>query len=401
MGNMNNLNRRDFLAASALGVAALGATRRAAAQSGKKYRAGVIGDTKNGGYGHSMHHLWRLREDVECVALAEPDEATRADRASEAGAAKTYADYRDMLEKEDLDFVAIGPRWTTNHKQYLLDCAAAGVHGITEKPLTPSLAEADEAIAALDAKNLKWAIAFNFRASPVIPHAKKSFFEDKVIGEVLELRLRGKEDYRSGGEDMIVLGTHLFDLSRYLLGEAEWCQAEFLESTGPSEAKHIREAGEPLGPIIGSSVHARYSFGKGFPVHFDSTANADGNQGRWGIDLYGTKGIGVIRMDRVPIIRIWPSPTWAPIGKKVSWQSLPGAPEVPTREPESVGHYGVIIDDLIAAVEEDRRPLFSVHDGRAAHEFIQAAFASHIAGGERVAMPMTNREHPLANWKTS
>jgi predicted dehydrogenase len=182
-------------------------------------------------------------------------------------------------------------------------------------------------------------------------------------------------------------------------GDPKWCQAEFLETTGPSEPQHIREASEPLGPIIGSSVHARYSFDKGFPVHFDSTANNDGNQGRWGIDLYGTKGIGIIRMDNVPIIRMWPSPTWAPLGKKVTWQSLPGAPEVFPREPGSVGHYGEIIDDLIAAVEEDRRPRCSVHDGRAAHEFIQAAFASHIAGGARIAMPMLNREHPLTNWK--
>jgi len=393
------MNRRDFFTTSALGLAALGTASASRAQDGKKYRAGIIGDTKNGGYGHNMHQLWQLRQDVEVVALAEPDEATRAERAAEANAPKTYADYREMLEKEKLDLVAIAPRWTVNHKQYLLDCAAAGVHGITEKPLCTDLAEADEALAALDAKNLRWAIAFNFRASPVIPHAKKALFEDKVIGEPLEIRMRGKEDSRSGGEDLIVLGTHLFDMARYFLGEAEYCQAEFREGGRLSEVKDIREASEPIGPIIGDTVHAHYAFVNGFPVYFDSVTNPDGNQSRWGMDIYGTKGTAIIRMGNVPFIRVWPSPAWAPMGEKVSWQKLPDAPEVPVREPESVGHYGPIMDDLIAAIEEKRRPEFSVQDARAAQEFIHAAFASHSNSGARVAMPAQDRKHPLEQWK--
>ena len=34
------------------------------------------------------------------------------------------------------------------------------------------------------------------------------------LGDVLEVRARGKEDSRGGGEDLMVLGTHLFDLMR-------------------------------------------------------------------------------------------------------------------------------------------------------------------------------------------
>ena len=32
-----------------------------------------------------------------------------------AGALRSYADYRDMLEKEDLDIVSVCPRWTVEH----------------------------------------------------------------------------------------------------------------------------------------------------------------------------------------------------------------------------------------------------------------------------------------------
>ena len=51
--------------------------------------------------------------------------------------ARIYQDYREMLAKEKPDLVAVAPRWTVNHKEYLLACAEAGAHGIVEKPLTP------------------------------------------------------------------------------------------------------------------------------------------------------------------------------------------------------------------------------------------------------------------------
>ena len=41
------------------------------------------------------------------------------------------------------------------------------------------------------------------------------------LGQLLEIRARGKEDTRAGGEDLIVLGTHCFDLMRYFAGDPE------------------------------------------------------------------------------------------------------------------------------------------------------------------------------------
>ena len=85
-----------------------------------KYTACVIGDTKNGGYGHDLHKSFDLNPDVRLVGLADPDEEGRAKRAAECGVEKTYADYRDMLEKESPDMVIVGPRWTPTHKDYVL-----------------------------------------------------------------------------------------------------------------------------------------------------------------------------------------------------------------------------------------------------------------------------------------
>ena len=190
------MDRRAFLASAATPLVAA-----AAAGQQRKYKACIIGDTEHGGYGHSMHLVWAHRDDVEVVALADPDETGRAKHATEAGAPRTYADYKEMLEKEQPDLVSIGPRWTTNHKDYVLAAAECGAHGMLEKPIAADLAEADAMIDAIEAKNLKWAIAHNFRVSPIIRHAKHLLHEEHILGSILEARGRGKEDNRAGGED--------------------------------------------------------------------------------------------------------------------------------------------------------------------------------------------------------
>jgi predicted dehydrogenase len=388
---MSSVNRRQFLSIAAVAPMVAGG---GAAAPGKKFRACVIGDSQQGGYGHSLHLLWGLREDVAVVGLADPDEKGRKRHGEQAKAKRLYADYRVMLEKERPDLVAIGPRWTTNHKEYLLACAEVGAHGILEKPLMSDLAEADEALAALDAKGLKWAIAFNFRASPVVDHAKKLIFEEGLIGEVLEVRSRGKEDNRAGGEDLIVLGTHIFDLMRYFLGDPEWCEADAYMAGRVATKADAREATEPLGPIVGDTIHAKYHFPNNIPAYFSSVKNAHGNRNRWGLEIHGTLGMVNMRMAPVPPILVWKNPSWAPENKSVPWEPLPNLPDIPHRGGH-VGHYAPIIDDLIDSIVEDRRPRVSIHDGRDALAMVQAVFESSV-NHKRITFPLENREHPLA-----
>ncbi len=68
------INRRKFMAASTALVAGVAA----GADHGKKYKACIIGDSKQGGYGHWIHHAFAMRDDVATVAVADPDAAGRA-----------------------------------------------------------------------------------------------------------------------------------------------------------------------------------------------------------------------------------------------------------------------------------------------------------------------------------
>lgn len=388
------MNRRTFLAA----MAAVPVAARAGfgADGAKKYRACIIGDTKDGGYGHDVHMIWKNRSDVDVVALADPDEAGRAKRAAECGAKATYADYCEMLSKEKPDLVSVCPRTTPRHKEYLLACAEAGAHGFVEKPLCVDLAEADEIIAAIDAKGLKWSIGFNFRSTPLVAHAKKLLLEDRVIGSILEVRSRGKEDDRAGGEDLVVLGIHLFDMINYLFGRPQWCFSDITFNGKPATKENVTEATEPLGPIVGNRIHATFGLSQGVPAYFASMKNRDGNGGRWGIDVYGTQGVMSIRQDLGPDIHILKDPSWSPGGSDRVWEAMPDAPASPPQD-DPAQRYSVIVNDLIEAIQTNRKPAVSVHDGRDAHELVQAVFESHVQS-KRVDIPLKERSHPLKRW---
>ncbi|MFA6242564.1 MAG: Gfo/Idh/MocA family oxidoreductase [Candidatus Hydrogenedentales bacterium] len=391
-----DINRRQFMTTMAAASVAASVSAHAQDSATKKLKACIIGDTKNGGYGHDMHLVFTLRDNVEVVGLADPDEAGRTKCGAEAKAARLYADYREMLEKEKPDLVVVGPRQTPKHKEYLLACAEHGCHGILEKPLCVDLAEADEILAAMDAKNLKWGIGFNFRASALMQHVRKLVVEDRILGSILELRARGKEDNRAGGEDLVVLGCHIFDMMKYLMDKPSWCSADITFNGKPATKADVTEATEPLGPIVGNRISATFGFAQGVPGSFTSMKNRDGG-GRWGLDLYGSQAVMTIRMNVDAQIYILRDPTWAPGGQDVKWEPLPDAPAPPEGE-QKLTRYLPIINDVIACIGTDKTPMCSIQDGRDALEMTQAVFESYIQGGNRVAIPLKERTHPLKRW---
>jgi hypothetical protein len=101
-----------------------------------------------------------------------------------------------------------------------------------------------------------------------------------------------------------------------------------------------------------------------------------------------------IRMGTIPQIRLMRRSSWAPGDETAVWEPIPGAPEVdPGWE-----RYTPIVNDLIAAIEQDREPVTSLRDGANAYEMIQAVFDSHAQGGQ-VSIPLKRRSHPLKRWR--
>lgn len=79
-----------------------------------------------------------MPDDVRFVACANRTLERANNWAREYGCDNAYADYRDMLEKEELDGVVIAT-WPIDHREHIEDCLDAGVRNILcEKALTIS-----------------------------------------------------------------------------------------------------------------------------------------------------------------------------------------------------------------------------------------------------------------------
>lgn len=93
----------------------------------------------------SRHHLvaWRkLGARVQLVAVCDPDLARAKDRAAEFGICRSYADAEAMFAAETIDALDIAsPRET--HATWVETAAARGIDILCQKPLTPTLAEAE------------------------------------------------------------------------------------------------------------------------------------------------------------------------------------------------------------------------------------------------------------------
>ncbi|MBM3998015.1 MAG: Gfo/Idh/MocA family oxidoreductase [Planctomycetes bacterium] len=363
-----------------------------------RYRVAVIGHTGRGNYGHDVDTVWLELPECEIVGVADADEGGLSQAVGRLRAPRGFRDYREMLDKLRPDIAAIGPRWLDQHRDMIVAAAEHGCHVFMEKPFCRTLDEADQIVAACERNRVKLAIAHQTRYSPKLK-AVRDMIGEGAIGDVLELRARGKEDARGGGEDLWVLGSHLFNLIHVIGGEPKWCFADVRvdgRTAGPGD---VREGNEGIGPLVGDSVQAMYGLARGAVAYFGSRKNANG--GRFGLQVYGSKGVIEILTGHLPAAHFLADPAWSPGRTGANW--IPISSMGPGRE-EPLADGGlragnvIACRDLLAAIEGDRLPECNVYEARATIEMILAVFASHRARAP-VPIPLAPRGNPLADWR--
>ena len=387
---MNRLNRRSFLQTSLAGFAATASAKQ------KKYRIGVIGDTGHGNYGHGLDTVWHAFDFTEIVAVSDPDDEGRAKGKERTRAKRDYRDYREMLEKEKPDIVAIGPRWLDQRVEMTTTVANAGCHIFHEKPFARSLTDADKMVEAIERNKVKVQMAHQMRTSPFVAGIK-AMIEAGEIGMIQEVRGRGKEDRRAGGEDLMVLGSHICDMMRHFLGDPKWVFSHVTDDGQEIGDRHVREAGEPIGPVAGNQIAAVFGFDNGIHAYFGSKANDQTHRNRFGTWFYGSKGVIFMPNSIYPegqpyILR---SPGWLP-DEKHPWEKIVVPPPAGGRfQAEGRGlANALLVDDLLYAIENGRKPICSEHDGRWGIEMITSVYQSQKTGA-RVELPLKDRRHPL------
>ena len=396
-----SLARRAFLQTSTLATVTLvGRLHSADAQdavaktadAARKYRIGIIGASGRGDYGHHLDLVWRDVPGTEIIAIADAEPRGREAAGKRLGVSILYEDYRQMLAREKLDVVTVAPRWLDDREAMVIACADAGCHVLCEKPFAIDAASADRMLSACRAANIKSAVVHQQRAMPGI-HELQSRLADGRLGQILALRARGKEDGRAGGEDMMVVGCHIFDLMVLLAGRPRWASAEVLQDGRSATASDVRKGKDLIGPIAGNCISATFGFSEGVHGYFESKSAArDAFLGPV-LEITCSKGVVLVSLetgeqfvDAKLALSSRRSPSWEPLGP-IEWRVMNTAARFAWCKKQ-------IASDLLRAVEEDREPLSSGAAAAVAVEMVQAVYAAHLASS-RITMPLTDRAHPL------
>lgn len=164
-----------------------------------------------------LPQLQRLADQgIELVAVAdvvaEKAEAARA----RYGARLATTDYREVLERPDIQAVVIATTIAT-HAPIAIEALRAGKHVLLQKPIATSLAEADQVIAAARASGCKLQVEPAHRLHPLAQRARHLIAEG-AIGQVCLVKARsahgGPPDrpwfYRrdQGGSVVFDMGVH-------------------------------------------------------------------------------------------------------------------------------------------------------------------------------------------------
>lgn len=366
-----------------------------------RYRAAVIGHTGHGGYGHFMDQVWLGLPEVDIVGVADADPRGLAQAVTRLKAPKGYADWRKMLDELKPDLVSVAPRWLDRHCEMVVGAAQRGVRGIyVEKPMCRTLAEADTMIAECEKHGTRLAISHQTRYSPKL-RIIAGLLQSGQIGRVLELRGRGKEDSRGGGEDLWVLGSHVLNMIQYLGGSPQSCFARVQQEGRPIRREDVRPGNEGIGPLAGDEVHATYTLASGAIASFDSVRRAGGKASRFGLQIFGSEGVVSMGMGYLPPAFLLSDANWSPGLSGKSWTPISSAG---VGQPEPLKDGGLLpgnvlaARDLISAIETGRHPECSIYEGLVTIGMIAAVFESQRVGGP-VTLPLVNRENPLTMMK--
>jgi predicted dehydrogenase len=194
------------------------------------------------GCGHICpFHLraWSQIEDVRIVALANRTVSKAQARAREFGIpiSHVYSDYRELLDKEELDFVDVATA-PHIHRQQVEAAAARGVHVLCQKPLAPSLEDAHMMMEACDRAGVLLSVNENWRWRSWYREIKR-LLQQEALGRPRYVRIARHSNgtlptadgalprlfidqaYTAEMEKLIVYewGIHLIDVLRFLFGE--------------------------------------------------------------------------------------------------------------------------------------------------------------------------------------
>lgn len=327
------------------------------------------------------YHAKGIAETKGARLVAVSDVAVQhAERLAEEYGAQPYADYREMLGRDDIDVVCLcvpsGLRC-----EIVEACAAAGKHILSEKPLEVTTERIDRIIQAVDDAKVTLGCIFQSRFAEGPRLVRRAIetgrFGRLVMGDAYIKWYRTQEyydghDWRGtwkldGGGALMNQGIHQVDLLLWFMGPVKRVQAQ----TALLGHENIE---------VEDLACAMLEFENGaFGVIEATTAAWPGHPAR--VEVHGTQGSAVIEDGR---LKFWQfrevekgdDAIQRTLGEDTSLGS--GASD-PTSSLSHLGHQRQI-EDFVRAIEEGRPPTVEGKEGRRAVALIEAIYASAKSG---------------------
>lgn len=334
----------------------------------------------------SNHIVAAQNNKLEIVALCDIEPSCAMDKKLKFRLGETvrqYTDYRQMIENEKPELVAICTE-SGKHADIALYCIAQGCSCIIEKPIALSIADADAIIAASKKYNVKVCAChqnrFNRSIQKIHEAVEMNRFGRMFYGTA---HIRWARDYEyynrakwrgtweQDGGALMNQCIHDIDLLRWLMG------GEIDEVVGITDRlKHDYIETEDLGIALIKFKNGSYGIIEGttdiYPNNLEET-----------LYLFGEKGTVKAGGEAVNLIEEW------------RFSDYLDEPDVIIKEfsdlPPNVYGFGhtKIYANVVDAIMNDRQPLVDAYAGKMALELVLAIYKS-AAEGKAVKLPLQN-----------
>jgi len=235
------------MARSALGVAVIG--------------AGMAGRAHAAGYRAATTTFGADLPAIRLAALADANLDLATDASRRFGYERAESSWQAVAEAADVDVVSVVVA-NRLHREIVEGLLAAGKHVLCEKPMAPSVEDAEAMVAAARACGQQTGIGFTFRRSPAIAaivqqveqggigtpvHFNGHYWCDYGVDPSGPMSWRYKGNAGSGA--LSDIGSHLVDLAEFVCGPIESVRGAILSTV-------ITERALPLGATLGHAAAA-------------------------------------------------------------------------------------------------------------------------------------------------
>jgi predicted dehydrogenase len=265
--------------------------------------------------------------DVERHTLVGRDEEALASAADQLGFSHTATDPEAAIEEVDV-FYNLGPNHV--HPEFSIAALEAGVPVLCEKPLAPTLDDAERMVTAARESDAIAGCAFNYRFLPAIQHAK-GLVASGALGEIRQVRGRYLQDWLTDPETpwewrldadlagsgvLGDLGAHTIDLARFLVGD-EVGEIDRLSGQlrtfvderpvdGNNGGDGSDGSDETRAVTVDDAYSAQVSFESGAVGTFEASRYATGRKNDHSIEIYGSEGglaFSLERLNELEVLR--------------------------------------------------------------------------------------------------